>query len=62
MGLDEKLKALIIFEIFLAVITVSMIFLLPEEAVESYRLWEIFPAGLAALITTYGLKSMRLKT
>ena len=62
MKLDTKLGFIVLIEFMALVGVFSMMVLLEGARVSSYRLWEIFPAVLAALITTFGIKEMRRKT
>ncbi|MFB6099824.1 MAG: hypothetical protein ABEK16_00995 [Candidatus Nanohalobium sp.] len=62
MKLDDKLRYAVIFEVFLTAAVISLIYLLPESQVSAYRLWEVFPALMAATLTTFGLKEMKEKT
>jgi hypothetical protein len=62
MKTDREFGIMVLFELVsLAAVVLVMVFL-PEDRVAAYRLWEVFPAILAALITTFGIKEMRRKT
>lgn len=58
MKMDENLEMIIYIE---AAALLSVLFLIAysdSSQVQSYRLWEVFPALMVSIITTYGLKEM----
>ncbi len=61
MDRNQKLGYALMFEALTAASLLSGIIFAPEMA-QVYRLWEIFPAVLAAMITSFGLKEMRKET
>lgn len=61
MEIDEKLGYALMLEALIAASLLSGILFAPELA-QVYRLWEILPAVLASMITTFGLKEMKKKT
>jgi peptidoglycan/LPS O-acetylase OafA/YrhL len=61
MELNEKMRYALILEALLVAALVAAINFYPETA-SRYMLWEVFPAIIAAMITTYGLKEMKRRT
>jgi len=59
MDIDTKLQIAIYTQLFVAGAVLLAINLVSPSQLEEYRLWEIFPAVLASIITTFGLRHMK---
>ncbi len=62
MAVEEKLRYLLVLELFLLAAIAGGVLLLPTELAESYLLFELMGALLAASITTFGLRQMKSRT
>ncbi|QGA79960.1 hypothetical protein [Candidatus Nanohalobium constans] len=58
MKMNQKLGIMIYIEAAALLSVLALIAYLDGSQVQNYRLWEVFPALMASIITTYGLKEM----